>query len=116
MDTIEIFKAIIVILGLISTSIIPLYFSFKKAQNDFENAKNDFEKEKSLVDMIDIVRQLIVVAEKTYAEATGLEKKCAVMDGLRDYANHMNYSFDSEYWESYIDDLVFMTKKVNVNK
>ena len=110
----DVLKIIIIILGVISTSVIPLIFALKRAKDNLDNAKNDADREKSIVDMINVVRQLIEVAEKTYAEATGQEKKATVLMELEDYAKTRSYSFDLEYWSNIIDDLVSMTKKVNV--
>ena len=112
----DIFKIITLILSVISTSVIPLIFALKRAKINLANAKDDVDKEKSIVDMIDVVRQLIEVVEKTYTEATGPEKKSAVLTELEDYANKRHYSFNLEYWSTVIDDLVSMTNKVNVNK
>lgn len=112
----DIFKIIILILSVISTSIIPLIFALKRAKANLEGAKNDVDREKSIVDMIDVVRQLIEIVEKTYTEATGKEKKSAVLTELEDYAKQRNYSFDLEYWSTIIDDFVSMTNKVNINK
>ena len=114
MDYLDIIHIVIVVLGVISTSVIPLIFALKRAKDNFANAKDDADRERSIVDMIDVVRQLIEIAEKTYTEATGQEKKSAVLTELEDYAKMRNYSFDFEYWGKVIDDLVSMTKKVNI--
>ena len=112
----DIFKIITLILSVISTSVIPLIFALKRAKTDFASAKNDADKEKSIVDMIDVVRQLIEIVEKTYSEATGQEKKSTVLMELEDYAKKQNYAFDIEYWGTVIDNLVSMTNKVNIHK
>ena len=109
-------KIAIVILSVISTSIIPLLFALKRAKENFENAKNDADKESAIIDMFDVVRELIEVAERTYTEATGSEKKSAVLKSLGNYANAQNYSFDIDYWGTIIDKLVSMTKNVNITK
>ena len=96
--------------------IIPLLFALKRAKDKYETAKNDADKEAAIIDMFDVVRQLIEIAERTYAEATGQEKKVAVLRGLEDYANKHNYSFDIDYWGTIIDKLVSMTKNVNITK
>ena len=112
----ETLKIIILILAVISGSVIPLIFALKRAKEKFTNAQNDADRQTAIIDMIDVVRQLIEIAERTYTEATGQEKKRAVLVELEDYAKQRNYSFDIDYWGMIIDDLVSLTKNVNVHK
>lgn len=116
MDILDIFKLITLILGVISTSIIPLIFELKKAMTKFKNANTDAEKQKAIVDMFNVARSLIEVAEQTLAGATGKDKKENVLNGLEQYATEHNYSYDKEYWSNEVDNLVAMTNVVNVNK
>lgn len=110
------FKIISLVLSVLCTSIIPLAFALKRLYSQLTTAKTDADREKSIVDMIDVVRQLIEIVEKTYVEATGAEKKSVVLAELEDYAKQHNYSFDGEYWSAVIDNLVSMTNRVNTHK
>lgn len=103
-------------LSIISMSIIPLIVALKQAKDRYKNAKTDVDKQKAIVDMLDVVRQLIVVVEKTFTEVSGREKKAEVLSTLERYATQNGYEFDREYWSDVVDSVVATTNNVNVSK
>lgn len=103
-------------LSIISIFIIPLIVALKRAKDNYKNAKTDVDKQKAIVEMLDVVRQLIVVVEKTFTEVSGREKKAEVLSTLERYATQNGYEFDREYWSDVVDSIVATTNNVNVNK
>lgn len=103
-------------LVIITTVVIPLIVALKRAKDNYKNAQTDADKQKAVVEMLDVVRQLIVVVEKTFTEVSGREKKNEVLSALERYATQNGYEFDREYWSEIVDGIVATTNNVNVNK
>lgn len=53
---------------------------------------------------------------KKEGKSAGAVKKDSVMSKLQAYAIEHGYEFDAEYWDKKVDEIVDMTKKVNVSK
>lgn len=53
-------------------------------------------------------------ALKSQGQTAGALKKESVMAKLQAYAINKGYEFDVEYWSKAVDDIVSMTKNVNV--
>ena len=95
-----------------------------------EAAKTEAEQEAALNNMTSAAQGFIADAEKLYEDYTkqligtgtpvttsvksGALKKDSVMAKLSQYALEKGYVFDSEYWSKAIDELVALTKNVNV--
>ena len=72
------------------------------------------------------LNSLITNAETLYADvanllkregkSAGIVKKDSVMSKLQAYALERGYTFDAEYWGKKVDEIVELTRKVNVSK
>lgn len=118
----------VMFIGMVVSFVIALVKYIKK----YKAAKTIAEQEAALNDMKEAAQGFIADAEKLYENYTkqlvgtgvavttsvksGELKKKSVMSDLSQYAQGKGYVFDSEYWSKVIDDLVAMTKTVNVKK
>lgn len=118
----------VMFIGMVVSFVIALVKYIKK----YKAAKTIAEQETALNDMKEAAQGFIADAEKLYENYTkqlvgtgvavttsvksGELKKKSVMSDLSQYAQGKGYVFDSEYWSKVIDDLVAMTKTVNVKK
>lgn len=127
--------------GLLFVTIIPTiikfvqtYKKYKAAQEAAAAAKTEAEKvaaeaeaEKVKNELLDMANNLIKEAEVTYKNVdtilkqqtgtgSGAVKKDSVMTKLQAACLEKGVEFDSEYWNSKIDELVEMTKEVNTKK
>lgn len=118
----------VMFIGMVVSFVTALVKYIKK----YKAAKTIAEQEAALNDMKEAAQGFIADAEKLYENYTkqlvgtgvavttsvksGELKKKSVMSDLSQYAQGKGYVFDSEYWSKVIDDLVAMTKTVNVKK
>lgn len=118
----------VMFIGMVVSFVIALVKYIKK----YKAAKTIAEQEAALNDMKEAAQGFIADAEKLYENYTkqlvgtgvavttsvksGELKKKSVMSDLSQYAQGKGYVFNSEYWSKVIDDLVAMTKTVNVKK
>ena len=116
----------VVVLGTIVSFVTALAKNIKK----YKAAKTEAEQEAALNNMTSAAQGFIADAEKLYEDYTkqligtgtpvttsvksGALKKDSVMAKLSQYALEKGYVFDSEYWSKAIDELVALTKNVNV--
>lgn len=94
--------------------------------DDAEKAKLEAANSAATIDMLNVCNELITTAETLYADVSsllkkegksaGAVKKDSVMSKLQAYAIEHGYTFDAEYWNKKIDEIVDMTKKVNIDK
>lgn len=94
--------------------------------DDAEKAKLEAANSAATIDMLNVCNELITTAETLYADVSsllkkegksaGAVKKDSVMSKLQAYAIEHGYTFDAEYWSKKIDEIVDMTKKVNIDK
>lgn len=68
--------------------------------------------EKNWNNLVKLVLELISTAEEKFE--TGAERKEWVMDMVRAAENQINFDIDEEQLSKLIDDLVEMSKKVNI--
>ena len=118
----------VMFIGMVVSFVIALVKYIKK----YKAAKTIAEQEAALNEMKEAALGFIADADKLYENYTkqlvgtgvavttsvksGELKKKSVMSDLSQYAQGKGYVFDSEYWSKVIDDLVAMTKTVNVKK
>ena len=112
-------------------SIILSVLKLRDARKQIKEAKTEEEKAaakaaiaQANADLSDKATQLVDDAErlwKTYdstLKASGLKsgplKKDSVMNKLQAYAIEKNYTFDSTVWSEKVDNIVKLTKNVNV--
>ena len=123
MDIVTLLKIIAIVLGIISTSIIPLVIKLRKAIKARNNAKTEAEKEAAKNDMLGVLNGFIEAAEVLYKDidlvvkqngaSLGAVKKDSVLTKLQAYAIEKGYAFDADYWSATNDNIVALTRKVN---
>lgn len=94
--------------------------------DEAEKAKLEAANSAATTDMLNVCNELIANAETLYSDVSsilkkegksaGAVKKDSVMSKLQAYAIEHGYEFDAEYWDKKVDEIVDMTKKVNVSK
>ena len=125
-EIISLCVTIAVFIGTVGSFVLALVKNIKK----YKNAKTVAEQEAAINDMKTAAQGFIADAEKLYEDYTkqligtgtpvttsiksGALKKDSVMAKLSQYALEKGYVFDSEYWSKAIDELVALTKNVNV--
>lgn len=113
-----IIPSVAAIIGLI-IGLVKSIKKYKKAKTDAEKlaAKNEIaEAAKGIVSEVEGVFNNSTSTLKSFGVNTGALKKDSAMAKLQSFALSRNYSFDSEYWSQYVDNLVELTKSVNTNK
>ena len=138
MTWLTILKGIIVALATILTTFVPAVIAlinsikkYKAAKAEAEEAHKaanaaevEAEAEAAFNDMLTKVNEFIKSAEITYKEfdailkgqgaSAGAMKKKTVMTDLQAYAIQNDYDFDEDVWSEKIDEIVKLTKSVNV--
>lgn len=138
MTWLTILKGVLVALATFITTCLPaiiaLVNSIKKykaakaeaaeAQKTANEAEMQAEAEAAFNDMLVKVNEFIKSAEITYKEfdailkgqgaSAGAMKKKTVMTDLQAYAIQNGYDFDENVWSAKIDEIVKLTKSVNV--
>ncbi len=94
--------------------------------DEAEKAKLKAADSEATTDMLQVCNTLIANAETLYADvanllkregkSAGIVKKDSVMSKLQAYALERGYIFDAEYWANKVDEIVELTRKVNVSK
>ena len=94
--------------------------------DEAEKAKLKAANSEATTDMLQVCNSLIINAEILYADvaallkregkSAGIVKKDSVMSKLQAYALEHGYAFDAEYWSKKVDEIVELTRKVNVSK
>lgn len=121
----ELLKNIIVIAGFIVGTAIPFVVSLVNNIKKRKAAQTEAEKQAALNDMLLSAQNFIGAAEETWKQVNtlmknqglgscGAVKKEAVMTKLQALAIEKGYDFDAEYWSAKIDEIVALTRKVNV--
>lgn len=92
--------------------------------DEAEKAKLEAINSSATTDMLNVCNQLIANAETLYTEVStilkregksaGAVKKDSVLSKLQAYAIEHGYNFDIDFWDTKIDEIVELTKKVNV--
>ena len=140
MQNIEtILKVVYAVVSAVAVSVpfvIALYSTIKsksKIRAQLANATDEAEKAKleaansaAMTDMLNACNELIMNAETLYSDislllkkegkSAGAVKKDSVMSKLQAYAIERGYEFDAEYWDKKVNEIVGMTKTVNVLK
>lgn len=92
--------------------------------DEAEKAKLEALNSSATTDMLNVCNQLIANAETLYTEVSnilkregksaGAVKKDSVLSKLQAYAIEHGYNFDIDFWDAKIDEIIELTKKVNV--
>lgn len=131
MDIESILNVVYIISSIVITS-IPFLISLiktikrkKQILNELNSTTSDLERQKLInlnnsatIEMFSICKQLIVEIEKAYENSSMINKsslkKQDVLSKLNAYCDEHNVSFDVNFWSKTIDELISMTKQVNV--
>lgn len=123
MDLQQIATVCISIMTFLIVTLIPSIVLMIKKWKQARNAKTEAEKNAALNDLNNVANNLIAEAEKAYASvnealkskgsSAGAMKKDKVLFQLQSYCTKNNLDFDAEYWNTKIDEIVALTKKVN---
>lgn len=91
--------------------------------DEAEKAKLEALNSSATTDMLNVCNQLIANAETLYTDVSmilkregksaGAVKKDSVLSKLQAYAIEHDYNFDIDFWDTKIDEIVDLTKKVN---
>lgn len=91
--------------------------------DEAEKAKLEALNSSATTDMLNVCNQLIANAETLYTDVSmilkregksaGAVKKDSVLSKLQAYAIEHGYNFDIDFWDTKIDEIVDLTKKVN---
>lgn len=94
--------------------------------DEAEKAKLKAADSEATTDMLQVCNSLIANAETLYGDvanllkregkSAGIVKKDSVMSKLQAYALEHGYTFDADYWDKKVDEIVELTRKVNVSK
>jgi hypothetical protein len=105
---------------------IKIHKQLANTTDEAEKAKLEAANSAATTDMLNVCNELIANAETLYSDVSsilkkegksaGAVKKDSVMSKLQAYAIERGYEFDAEYWDKKVDEIVDMTKKVNVSK
>lgn len=99
--------------------------SFFRGLKHKKEAKDAKEEQAGYQQMLDACNEYIANAETFYKNldtvlkqqnmgTAGAYKKESVMNKLQQFAKGLNYNFDEKYWSEKIDELVKLTKDVNI--
>lgn len=139
MDIQEILKIVYAVSAFFAAAIplaIALWMAIKKkiklakdlacTTDEAETAKIKAADSEATTDMLQVCNSLIVNAETLYADvanllkregkSAGIVKKDSVMSKLQAYALEHGHTFDADYWDKKVDEIVELTRKVNVSK
>lgn len=94
--------------------------------DEVEKVKLKAADSEARTEMLQVCNSLIANAEALYADvanllkregkSAGIVKKDSVMSKLQAYALERGYTFDAEYWDKKVDEIVELTRKVNASK
>lgn len=125
MEAEVIVKIISTVLGFVFATLIPSIVLLVKKWKEAKKAKTEAEKQSAINEMLGIANSLVLSAEETYKNVdnvlkgqgqsgSGAVKKDSVMTKLQAACIEKGVEFDEEYWSKKIDELVELTRNVNV--
>lgn len=139
MDIQEILKIVYAISAFFASAIplaIALWMTIKKKiklAKDLAHTTDEAEKAKlkaadseATTEMLQVCNSIIANVETLYADvamllkregkSAGIVKKDSAMSKLQAYALEHGHTFDAEYWDKKVDEIVELTQKVNASK
>lgn len=127
MEYIDIIVTIIKIVSGAIITAIPMIVAIISKCKKLKTAKSNEEQTSAVNDIVEKAKQLIILAENTYAEvdtalkvnklgSAGVFKKESVLSKLESYSATKGYSFTTEELSNVIEDLVSFSNTVNANK
>lgn len=110
--------------GFLLTCLIPTVIVMINRIKAVRKAKTEAERQEALNDLKALAQGFVVDAESLYKDidaivkqngkSCGAVKKDSVMTKIQDACLTKGVAFDKEYWSKVVDDLVTVTRQVNV--
>lgn len=110
--------------GFLLTCLIPTVIVMINRIKAVRKAKTEAERQEALNDLKALTQGFVVDAESLYKDidaivkqngkSCGAVKKDSVMTKIQDACLTKGVAFDKEYWSKVVDDLVTVTRQVNV--
>lgn len=127
MELKDILTIVSAIASFLFVTLIPFVVTTVKNFKAAKEAKTDAERQAIYNDMLNQVTALVANAETTFKaldeslkgqgkSGCGALKKQTVMQSLQTYALTKGIEFDADYWGTKVDEVVAVTKKVNVKE
>lgn len=122
----DIFTLLGVLLGFVTSVLIPSVIVMINQVKKVRLTKTEAEKQAALSDLKNLARNFVVEAENLYKDidaivkqngkTCGAVKKDSVMTKIQDACLTKSVDFDKEFWSQEVDDLVAATRSVNAKQ
>lgn len=122
----DILTLVSVLLGFVTSVLIPSVIVMINRIKAVKAARTEAEKQAAINDIKTLAQNFIVEAESLYKDidaivkekgkTCGAVKKDSVMTKIQDACLERHTIFDKEYWSAYVDDYVATTRKVNAKQ
>ena len=119
----DILTLVSVLLGFVTSVLIPSIVVMINRIKAVKAARNETEKQKAIGEIKTLAQNFIVEAENLYKDidtivkgqgkTCGAIKKDSVMTKIQDSCITKGVEFDKEFWSAYIDEQVKLTRQVN---
>lgn len=122
----DILTLVSVLLGFVTSVLIPSVIVMINRIKAVKTAKTEAEKQAAISDIKTLAQNFIVEAENLYKDidtivkkegkTCGAVKKDSVMTKIQDACLTKGVTFDKEFWSKEVDDLVTITRQVNAKQ
>lgn len=123
----DILTLVSVLLGFVTTTLIPTIIVMINRIKAVRKANTEAEKQKAIGEIIELAQGFIVEAEKTWAatdsvlkqsgkEGCGANKKSEVMTQIHQACFDKKLDFDQDFWSNKVEEIVKVTKSVNAKQ
>ena len=122
----DILTLVSVLLGFVTSVLIPSVVVMINRIKAVKTARNETEKQKAIGEIKTLAQNFIVEAENLYKDidtivkgqgkTCGAIKKDSVMTKIQDGCITKGVEFDKEFWSAYIDEQVKLTRQVNAKQ
>lgn len=126
MDLKTIVTLLSVLLGFVTSILIPTITVMINRIKAVRTAKNEAEKQVAIGDIKTLAQNFVVEAENLYKDidsivkkegkTCGAVKKDSVMTKIQDACLGKGIVFDKEFWSKTVDELVTLTRQVNAKQ
>ncbi|MCH5315485.1 MAG: hypothetical protein J1E81_06195 [Eubacterium sp.] len=122
----DILTLISVLLGFVTTTLIPTIIVMVNRIKAVKAARTEAERQAAIDDIKTLAQDFIAEAESLYKDidaivkkegkTCGAVKKDSVMTKIQDACLGKGIVFDKEYWGAYVDKQVTLTRQVNAKQ
>lgn len=119
----DILTLISVLLGFVTTTLIPTFIVMINRIKAVKAARTEAERQAAIDEIKTLALNFVVEAENLYKEidaivkqkgqTCGAIKKNSVMTNIQSECISRGIAFDKEFWSKEVDDLVAVTRQVN---